>query len=152
MCLRQLQNNCCVLTSEHHRPIYLRTEKFLSAPSSIDHLPLAVVLREKPSAPFDARHPYAQSELFATLEYRDSQDPSNHKSSKDTMSSTGSSNSGSNPSMLHGHAAYVAAAAKVCIFTSPASTCTIESFTSRPALSRDDGFDPSWPLIFTVLS
>ena len=33
------------------------------------------------------------------------------------MSSTGSSDSGSNPSMLHGHAAYVAAAAKVCMFT-----------------------------------
>ncbi|CAF9921661.1 hypothetical protein IMSHALPRED_005238 [Imshaugia aleurites] len=31
------------------------------------------------------------------------------------MSSTGSSESGSNPSMLHGHAAYVAAAAKEAI-------------------------------------
>ena len=53
------------IKSEHHQPIYLRTEDFLSAPSSIDHLPLAVVLREKPSPPFAARHRFAQSELFA---------------------------------------------------------------------------------------
>lgn len=70
------------------------------------------------------------------LQYRRLQQSSNHISSLDSMSSSGSSDSSSNPSMLHGHAAYVAAAAKVCISTCvPASACRLWHLESSTAVA-----------------
>ena len=80
------------------------------------------------------------------LQYRLLQQSSNHNSSSDKMSSTGSSESSSNPSMLHGHAAYVAAAAKVCIATRvSASACRLwylESSNGRCIPSQDHRMTP----------
>lgn len=66
----------------------------------------------------------ARSKLFALSRVLETctPTPSTHVNFKDIMSSTGPSDSGSNPSMLHGHAAYVAAAAKVCLSLLPPTT------------------------------
>ena len=80
------------------------------------------------------------------LQYRLFQQSSNHNSSSDNMSSSGSSDSSSNPSMLHGHAAYVAAAAKVCISIGvSASACRLrylESSNGRCIPSQDHRMTP----------
>ena len=83
---------------------------------TITHLPLTVLLaKPSPFIPSSLRHCAPTFRALRVLRSIETcREHRNTQRSRLDMSSSETSESSTNPSMLHGHAAYVAAAAKVC--------------------------------------